>query len=67
MSPDQLYPWLVGIPGVPQEFSDSMSPDQLYPWLLSNQLPENDCKLIKGSVIIIVVSVYVCSFIVMFR
>ena len=39
----------------PQEFSDSMTPDQLYSWLLSNQLPENDCKLIKGTGIIIIV------------
>ena len=33
----------------PQEFSDSMTPDQLYSWLLSNQLPENDCKLLKSN------------------
>ena len=32
-----------------------MTPDQLYSWLLSNQLPENDCKLIKGTGIMIIV------------
>ena len=41
--------------GVPEEFSKKFTPDQLYLWLLldANQMPEEDCKIIK--------SMYTCS------
>ena len=40
------------------EFDESLNSTQLYDYLGSNQMPERDCKIIKGKRLIIMSCVY---------